>query len=42
MQVSRCRQDKAMVPDNLKRNLHYFNMRKVEDFQLFHIKMKEG
>ena len=41
MQISRCRQDKTMVSDNFKRNLHHFNMKKVEHVQLFHIKMKE-
>ena len=41
MQISRCLQDKTMVPDNFKRNLHHFNMKKVEHVQLFHIKMKE-
>ena len=40
MQISRCRQDKTMVFDNFKRNLH-FKMKKVEHVQLFHIKMKE-
>ena len=30
MQISRCRQDKAMVSDNFKRNLHHVNMKKVE------------
>ena len=41
MQISRCRQDKTMVSDNFKRNLHHFNMKKVEHVQLLHIKMKE-
>ena len=41
MQISCCRKDKAMVSDNFKRNLHHFNMKKVEHVQLFHIKMKE-
>ena len=42
MQISRCRQDKTMVSDNFKsKNLHHFNMKKVEHVQLFHIKMKE-
>ena len=41
MQISRCRQDKTMVSDNFTRNLHHFNMKKVEHVQLFHIKMKE-
>ena len=40
MYISLCRQDKTMVSDNFKRNLH-FNMKKVEHVQLFHIKMKE-
>ena len=31
----------TMVSDNFKRNLHHFNMKKVEHVQLFHIKMKE-
>ena len=30
-----------MVSNNSKRNLHHFNMKKVEHVQLFHIKMKE-
>ena len=34
MQISRCRQHERMVPDNFKRNLHHFNMKKVE-----HVKM---
>ena len=41
MQISRCRQDKIMVPDSFERNLHHFNMKKVEHVQLLHIKMKE-
>ena len=41
MQISHCRQDKTMVSDDFKRNLHHFNMKKVEHVQLFHIKMKE-
>ena len=41
MNVSPCRQDKIMVSDNFKRNLHHFNMEIVEHVQLFHIKMKE-
>ena len=35
MQISCCRQDETMVPDNFKRNLHRFNMKKVEHIQLF-------
>ena len=39
-------QGKTMVPVNFKRNLHHFNLKKVQLFhvqhvQLFHIKMKE-
>ena len=30
MQISRCHQDKTMVSDDFKRNLHHFNMKKVE------------
>ena len=30
MQIYCCRQDKTMVSDNFKRNLHHFNMKKVE------------
>ena len=41
MQISLCRQDKPMVSDNFKRNLHHFNMKKYEHVQLFHIKLKE-
>ena len=41
MQISRCRQDKTVVSDNFKRNLHHFNMKKIELVQLFYIKMKE-
>ena len=41
MQISLCSQDKTMVFDNFKRNLHHFNMKKVEHVQLFHIKMKK-
>ena len=41
MQTSGCHQDKAIVSDNFKRNLHHFNVKKVEHNQLFHIKMKE-
>ena len=41
VQISCCRHDKAMVPDNFKRNLYCFNMKEVEHVQLFHIKMKE-
>ena len=41
MQISRCRQNKTMVSDNFKRNLHHFNMKKVEHVQLFNIKMKQ-
>ena len=41
MQVSRCHQDKKMLADNFNRNLHHFNMEKVEHFKLFHIKIKE-
>ena len=41
MQISLFCQDKAMVSDNFKRNPHHFNMKKVEQFQFFHIKMKE-
>ena len=40
-QFSRCRHDKTMVYDNFKRNLHHFNMEKVEHVQLLDIKMKE-
>ena len=40
MQISRCHQDKTMVSDNFKRNLHHFNMKKVEHVQLFYIKIK--
>ena len=40
MQISRCRQDKTMVSDNFKRNLHHFNMKKVEHVQLFILKWK--
>ena len=40
MQISRCGQDKTMVSDNFKRNLHHFKMKKVEYVQLFHIKTK--
>ena len=41
MQISRCRQDKTIVSDSFKRNLHHFNMKKVDHVQLFHNKMKE-
>ena len=41
MQISLCHQDKTMVSDNFNRNLHHFNMKKVEHVQLFCIKMKE-
>ena len=41
LQISRCRQDKTMVSDNFKTNLHHINTKKVEGVQLFHIKMKE-
>ena len=41
MQISRCRQDRTMVSDNFKRNLHHFNMKKVEHVELFHIKMND-
>ena len=41
MQISRLPPDKTIVSDNFKRNLHHFNMKKVEHVQLFHIKMKE-
>ena len=41
MQTSRCHQDKTMVSDDFKANLHHFNMKKVKHVQLFHIKMKE-
>ena len=41
MQISRCRQDKTIVSGNFKRNLHHFNMMKVEHVQLFHVKMKK-
>ena len=41
MQISPCCQDKTMVSDNFKRNLHDFNMKKVEQVQLFHVKVKE-
>ena len=41
MQISCFRQEKTMLPDNFKRNLHYFNMKKAEHVQLFHIIMKE-
>ena len=40
MQISRCHWAKTMVLDNFKRNLHHFNMKKVEHFQLFHLKTK--
>ena len=40
--ISRCRQDQAIVSDNFKRNLHHFNMKKVKHVQFFHVKMKEG
>ena len=40
MQIFRCGQDKTMVSDDFKRNLHHFNMKKVEHVQLFHTKMK--
>ena len=41
MQVSRCHYGKTMVFDNSKRNLRHFDVKKVEDAQLFNIKMKE-
>ena len=41
IQISRCHQDKTMVSDDFKRNLHHFNMKKMEPVQLFHIKMRE-
>ena len=41
MQISRCSEDKTKVSGNFKRNLHHFNMKKVEHVQLFHTKMKE-
>ena len=41
VQISRCRHGKTIVFDNFKRNLHHFNMKKVEHVQLFKIKMKE-
>ena len=41
MQIFRCCQDKMMMSDNFKRNLHHFDTKKVEHVQLFHIKMKE-
>ena len=40
MQTSRCHHGKTMVFDNLKRNLRHFDVKKVEDVQLFNIKMK--
>ena len=40
MEISSCDQDKIMVRDNFKRNIHHFEMNKVEHVQLFHIKMK--
>ena len=42
MQISRCRQDKTVLSDNFKRNLHHFNMIKVEQAHLFDIKMKQS
>ena len=41
MQISRRHQGKTMVFDNFKRNLHNFDMKKVEHVQIFHIKVKE-
>ena len=41
MQISCFRQEKTMLPDNFKRNLHYFNMKKAEHVELFHIKIKD-
>ena len=41
MKIPCCCQDKTMVSDNFKRNLHHVNMKKVEHVQLFHIKMIE-
>ena len=38
MQTSRCRRDKTMVSDNFKRNLHHFNMKKVDMFNFFILK----
>ena len=40
MQFSCCRQDKAMLWDNLKRNLHHFNMKKLSMFNFFTLKWK--
>ena len=42
MRISRCRQDETLVPDNFKRNLHHFNVKKIEDVHFFLIKMKEN
>ena len=41
MHISHCHQEKTMVSDNFKRNLHHFDMKKVEHVQLFQIKTKE-
>ena len=41
IQISSCGQNETKVSDDLKRNLHHFNMKKVELAQCFHIKMKE-
>ena len=41
MQISCCHQDKTIVSDNFKRNLHHFNKKKVEHVQLFYVKMKK-
>ena len=40
MEISSCSQDKTVVSDNFKRNLHHFNKKRVERVQLFHIEMK--
>ena len=41
MQISLCHHGKTTVLDNLKGNLRHFDVKKVEDVQLFSIKMKE-
>ena len=41
MKICRCCQGKTMVSDNFKRDLHHFDMKKVEHVQLLSIKMKE-
>ena len=40
MQMSRCLQDKTMVSDNFKRNLHHFNMKKLNMLKCFIWKWK--